>query len=244
MIKEIKKTIKLNNKPIADFYYRETDKTIGEATKSFVQNYKKLISFFGVQPPKISIYFIYDRKKMDKHWGEKTGKWLVAMVDSKSIYVVYIFSPLVFEKLTSHKRDKIIPIITHETAHTFVSQINKRCFYWTNEGVCQFVENWKLDNKIDKKHWNWFRKNKILIDADISWPKVIDHQGYKISYHLVDYIIKKYGKEAVIKLLKIRRDSNDKNLEKKMAKILGGDLDKFLDDFEKGLKLISQNCAY
>lgn len=146
MIKKIKKTIKLNNQPIVDFYYIETDKTIGEATKSFVKNYKKLIGFFGVQPPEVSIHFIYIRKEMDKHWGEKSGKWLCAMVDSKSIYAIYIFSPLIFEKLTTHTKDEIIPTIIHEVAHAFVSQINKRCFSWANEGVCQFVENRKLDN--------------------------------------------------------------------------------------------------
>lgn len=176
---------------------------------------------------------------MDKHWGRKSDKWLCAMVDSKSIYVIYIFSPMVFEKLTPYKKSDIVPIVVHETAHTFVSQINKRCFYWINEGICQFVEKRKFDKPISKKEWSWFKKNDILTDAEISWPAIIEHEGYKISFFLTKYIIKKYGKEAVIKLLEIRRDSKDKKLKQKMGKILGGDLDNFLAEFEKTIEFLA-----
>src|SRR3989339_1072467 len=136
-----KESFYLSDKNIADVYYRKDDNSVVPYLRQFTKRYKELVLFFGVYPPKVRLRFIYTRAEMNKHWGGKTEKWLCGMVDPKSIYIIYIFSPLVFEKLTTHKKDEIISTVIHETAHTFVSQINKKCFAWVNEGVCQFLEN-------------------------------------------------------------------------------------------------------
>lgn len=234
----IKKTAYLSNKAIADFYYHQDDTEAKKTIKSFVKHYKKLIDFFNVRPPKISVFFVYTRKEMDKKCGWKTEKWICGAVNPKSIYNICIFSPLVFEKLTTHKKDEIIPTIIHETAHAFVSRINKRCFVWINEGVCEFVEGTNYDNRIKRSDWRWFRKNNILVNPKMSWQKTADHGGYKISYNLVKYIFEKYGKKSIISLLKIKRNSQDRNLKDKIVRILGEDLDKFLKDFEGEIKLV------
>jgi len=235
---EVKKeSLCLNGKVIADVYYRDNDTTITPYLKQFSRQYKRLISFFDVHPPKIHIYFIYTRKEMDKYWGGKSK--IAAMVDNKNSYLIYIFSPLVFEKFTTHKKCEILPTIIHETAHTFVTQINKRCFAWANEGVCQYVEGKNIHNNIVKKeNWEWFKKNKILIDPVISWRIVMKYEGYKIAYLLVKYIIKLRGKQAIIDILSIRRTNRDKQIEQKISKIIGSDVDIFLKTFEKKLKFV------
>jgi len=234
--KERKESFYLNNKIIADVYYRDNDNSAISYLKQFEERYKQLVQFFGIQPLKIHIHFIYTRAKMDEYWGKKSPRWICGTVNPKNIYEIYIFSPLVFEKLTTHKKHEILPTIIHETAHVFVSQINKRCFAWANEGVCQYVEGENVYNNIVKKEdWEWFKENKILINPTIPWLNVAEHEGYKISYLIVKYIIELKGKQAIMDILSIRRTNRDKQIEQKMSKILKSDLDKFLFSFEKTL---------
>lgn len=172
---------------------------------------------------------------MDKYWGSKSS--ITAMVDNKDPFKIYIFSPLVFEKLTNYKKSDILPIIIHETAHAFITKINKRCFAWVNEGLCEYLSgDISLNNIVKRKNWLWFKNNEILNNPNISWRKIMEYEGYKISYNLVKYIVKKYKKDAIFKLLEIRR-VKDKNIKEKINKILGGDFNKFLISFEKNLKL-------
>lgn len=229
-----KEVFSLDGKEIAGFYYLKDKQSELEPFRDFVDEYKKLIGFFGVQPPKVNIHFLYSRAEMDKHWGEKTT-WVMAMVDNKNPYLVYIFSPSVFKELTGHARDEMLPIVVHELAHTFVSQINERCFYWMNEGVCEFVIGEEYIKPIEAKNWVWFKEH--LTNPETGWLEQANHQGYPISTKLVGYIIQKRGKKAVIALLKIKRVP-DKDLKNKMDSIVSGGFDKLICDFEKTLNLI------
>lgn len=225
-----KETFWLKDKEIADIYYRR-DKDQEIAPFKYLPNkYAELIDFFGVQPPKIKLNFIYSRSEMDKHWGSKST--VSAMVDNKDPYLIYFFSPLVFEKITKLKINEILPIIVHEAAHTFVTEINGRCFSWINEGVCEFASEVVYKEKIERKNWEWFRHNNVFIDTEIGWGDLIDHQGYNISSRLASYIIKRCGKNTVFDLLRIKRVP-DKDIKNKMSRILGSNFDTFLDDFEE-----------
>lgn len=218
----IKQNIKIGNKIVAEFLYKKNDTSVQKYINAFEKEYLELINFFKLKiPKKITIKFIYTRKEMDNLWGEKSPKWLCGMVDNKSIYKIYIFSPLVFEKLTTHKNKEIMPTIIHETAHVFVSQLNKKTFAWLNEGLCQYLENKHAKyKKVNKKDIAWFKENKIFYDSDMSWGEQAKHNGYKISYNLVKKIIEKHGKEKIFKLLKINRSGNTKEVKNKFDKII------------------------
>jgi hypothetical protein len=155
------------------------------------------------------------------------------MVDRESVYDIYIFSPLVFEQLTTHKKEEIIPTIIHETAHTFVSEVNRKCFSWMNEGVCCYLETGRSGyKKVDLKNWKWFKDNGVLINPNIKWSEVAEHGGYDISRNLAMFIIERYGKSKMIQLLKIRREGEKGEIRGKIEKILGENIDIFLDSFE------------
>ena len=62
--------------------------------KKSAEEYERLTAFFEVQPPLITVEFIYTRKDMNEHWGSTSENWPCGMVDTKSIYKVYVFSPL------------------------------------------------------------------------------------------------------------------------------------------------------
>lgn len=227
-----------NNIPIIDVLYKKNKIAELVILKNIKNEYKKLITFFGFRPTKKStIKFIYTRQEMNKHWGEKST--VSAMVDNKNPNLIYIFSPLVFEKLTEYKVDYMISIIIHEIAHTFISEINKRCFAWMNEGLCEYLSENTKNNVIKKENWIWLKDNQILKDPTISWREIMKHEGYIISHNLVSYIIKTKGKNKIFELLKIRR-IKDKNLKDKINITLGEDIENLLIRFEKRLILKKQ----
>lgn len=230
----IRYPLRYKDKIIADFYYSKNDRTVGPIIQSFASHYQKLTKFFVVQPGKVNIHFIYIRQAMDKHYGKKSPRWLCGLVDPKSIHKIYLFSPLVFEKLTTHKKAEIIPTVIHETAHSFVSQINQKCFAWLDEGVCQLVEGkGKKLKQIKQKDWQWFKNNHALTNPDIKWSTMANHGGYGIALDLVSHIIKRWDRQTIIRLLKIKRPGNPEALAQKMSLILGQSVDTFLIDFEK-----------
>lgn len=219
----------LNGTEIIDVFYKN-DKVLELAPlKCLPDKYAELIDFFGVQPPKIKINFNYSRSEMDKYWGSKS--MVSAMVDNEDPYLIYIFSPSVFEVMTKHRLAEMLPIIIHEIAHTFVTEINGRCFSWMNEGVCEFASRAVYEEKVEKKNWDWLRCNNVFIDTEIGWDCLIDHQGYNISFKLVSYIIERCGKKAIFDLLRIKRVPN-KDMKNIISKILGSDFDILLNDFE------------
>lgn len=233
MKKQIK-TITLKGKDIIEFNYK-TEEELADF-KNIRKEYNKLIKFFSLQSPKIKIKFVYSRKEMDYYWGSKNST-VSATVRDEDPYTIYIFSPLVLEKLTKSKRENILSLIIHEIGHAFVTKINKRCFSWMNEGICEFVAGEKYDTRVKRLNWQWFKRNKAFSDTKLSWGKTMNREGYKISFNLVQYIIKKYKKNSIFDLLKIKRTPS-KSLENKIEKILHMNINDFLDDFEKTLELI------
>lgn len=219
---------------LIEIFYKIDEKLETEIFKNIEIEYKKLVDFFGFNPnKKIKIKLLYKREEMDELVWEKNN--FSALVDNKNPYLIYIFSPIFFEEITLNNPSHIIPIITHELAHTFVTKINTRCFSWLNEWTCDLVSE-ELENVIKLDNWKWFRENNILINTEISWLKLVEHQWYRISLNLADYICKIYWKEKLFELLKIRRIKKI-NIYKKMSEIIWKDFEEFLNDFEKTIIL-------
>lgn len=229
----------LNEKVVANFYYKKGDNSVSEIIERYDKEYLKIIDFFGFNPNKIiEVRFLYRRSDMDKLWGEKSPRWLCGMVSPKCFNKVYIFSPLVFEKLTTHKIEEILPTLIHETCHVFISEICNRNFAWINEGVCQFLENsQRLYYDIKEDDWLWFKSNRVLTNKDICWSEVSERGGYKISFNLAKYIINNLGKKKVIELLKVRRSGQSRVIEESIEKILGESIDTFQSRFEKVIEI-------
>lgn len=231
--------IKVNGRIVARFFCHSDDLTIKPFLRDFKKSYQRLVNFFGCQPPEIQVHFIYTRAEMDKHWGGRSARRLCGMVDNKNPRLIYVFSPLVFEKLTIYKKETINSLIIHESAHVFVTSINQKCFAWMNEGVCQYVENTRQHyGKIKKHDWNWYKKNNILYDSQINWESQISHGGYEISRNLVKYIMETKGKKSFFRLLKIARQGDVLKIKKAISTVIG-DPDVLLVKFEKHLKLLA-----
>jgi len=224
-----------NKKTAAVFYYRTNDASVRPYLQHFTKQYNKLQNFFKVTPPPLEIRFIYTRAEMSLHWGRPAPRWLSGMVDNDNQYLIYIYSPLVIAILTTEQQSIIMPTIIHETAHAFVTVLNERCFYWINEGICQYLEGKKVSHSlITEKNWHWFTAHNGLTNPDLSWREMVNHNGYAIAHRLAAFILKTRGKQAILQLIKIRRVL-DQTIIKKMEQIIGQQLSTFLIQFKKTL---------
>ena len=143
------------------------------------------------------VVLLYDEEEFKKITG--TPHWVAGLYDGK------IRMPA-GRKGFSQK--ELHALTTHEVTHAFVSAMaGKRAPAWINEGLAQYEEN-KID-KIDMTVFNAAIKTKSLLPLE----QVLSHQTqysqdplyvtlfYRQSFHLVNYLIDRYGMFRLKKVL-------------------------------------------
>lgn len=188
-------------------------------------NYKKALDelnqFFGFNwvqnTPKI--FIIDSRKLFDQLLDRKTESWLVGHASNHS---VYLLDRQKFATETNHSySDEIyIALMKHELCHLFFSTISNETYKpkWLNEGICIYLSGQnKLRKKTPVKFNNFlqFYKNDV-----INKTSVYDESGF-----VVQTLVKKFGKQKILNLIKSCNGSNTKEKFKKSFKeIYGFDL--------------------
>lgn len=178
-------------------------------------SYRKNQDFFGEKEINIKIKFIYQRSEMDDLYGYKTPEWYVGSANNNKIA---IFSPLVFNKVSSHSKTDFDYILTHEIAHLFSNKILRFSYpKWLCEGIAGYVaEQYKIRpiGKIDE-----FSK---LHNKD-DWDKF---HNYPQAFSFTKYLIDKFGKEKILGFLKnLRKNIGSNNSYNEFVK--------FFDNFLK-----------
>jgi len=228
----MKKEIKLNvdeNKTIVLFVDSQSEnQDIVEMIKKGARD--SFVYFDNIKKIRFGVELIYSRKEFDKKIGYKTESWVTAHSFGSSFI---IFSPLGMEKYTSHNRNEFIQIITHETSHIMLKKLNTDFCTWMNEGIAQNIAGQKQKARIDSKNTNYFLKESLFKNSN--YEKFISRQGYEISYKLVRFLMTKYDKETIIRLLQVKYDFTDSS-RGNICKILDTDSDKLIDQFKKVLE--------
>lgn len=213
-INKIIKDIKIGKIKIGKITFRPNDHSIGWTEKLVLSNLKKLNRFYKIKNPEINLELIYSRKEFNVKIGRQTPKWLVGVALKKKIY---LFSPLVIEKSSSHRKYELNKIITHELCHIFNNKINKEVLSWVDEGTALFLANQKKIKDFKKSDWCFFIDN--FLTKNIGFQSFVKHNGYKISYWAVKTIIEKRGINKLLDLIKINTKKND--CESKLEKVFG-----------------------
>jgi len=192
----------------------ENKKIFKLATESF----EKIKTFFHDQKePDITVHVLLSRKDFDKALGRKTPEWMVGVTKNQDIYIM---SPEAFEKESSHPRSYFGKVLMHEITHSFVLKINKNNMQWLDEGLALNLADQKKE-KPDQKTINFFIKDKNLY-KNLDLDTFSTQGGYRISYFLVKYILSRFPKEIIIKLLKIDSSKNKPwKIEEEIEKIIG-----------------------
>jgi hypothetical protein len=95
---------------------------------------------------------------------------------------------------TQHTYDDIMETLMHEYAHTLIYQQNEMPDIWLDEGVATFLAGQK------SKLPAMVPEFEALHKQDMS--SFLDNDGYAFSYVYMEYLVKTYGSESVVRLIK------------------------------------------
>lgn len=151
-----------------------------------------------------------DRKIFDNIYKRKTEKWLVACNTGSAIFILDRKN---FEKESSHKYsdDNYKKLIKHELCHSFCEVLSNKNYkpIWFSEGVALFVAE-QINDKIPPKKFSNF-----LEFYDKQGSKMYDESGFVIAL-----LLKKFGKEKLIHLIKsLKKAHSEKDFAREFKKI-------------------------
>jgi hypothetical protein len=209
------------------------DSSINNVIKDFRYGYIRASSFFKKRIPKVKLTLVYSREEMNNLLGYKTASWFVGYADSSS--KIFMFSPSVFDKESNHSKRDFRKVLCHEISHLFIRQIhNSYEPVWLEEGLAYCVAGQESSLKNSNPIFN-NPEAIFLIDTRNRWNKTIDSQPdvpYALAFLLVDFLIRYYSKDRVIKLLmSLEGRYNKKRFCQKFRRLYGKDIKLILKEF-------------
>jgi hypothetical protein len=162
--------------------------------------------------------------------GIKTPDWLIASAFTNKFI---IFEPSKIEKYTCHNKNEFEQLITHETSHILLKELNPNCCAWMNEGIALNIAKQEKRKDIKSENISHFIKNSLFKNS--KYETFISKQGYDISYRLIKFLLENYNKKIMLGLFKIDYKSS-KSTEKDVCRVLGQNKNKLIDQFTKILK--------
>lgn len=209
-------------------HYDQGKDSLEDLSAIIEKSYRINQEFFSGKIVPVKVHFVYTREEMDRQMGKKTPNWVVGIFDSQK-GEVFIFSPSVYEKESSHKVSSFSSTVTHEIAHIFAAKLyGLRYPKWLNEGLAQYVEqNWLRE--IDKGHFLNFK----LTHTQEGWDK---HPQYGQAAIFTKYLIEFLGKNNFLKFIKLLNPNGSyKDFCQKFQEYFHCTLDECRKNWEKTL---------
>lgn len=201
-----------------------TDELIEEIYKKSI---KKLNIFFKLNWTKNtpSIYLIENRETIDSMLDKKTPSWVIGYINQNSICILNYKN---LEKESSHhyknnystEKKYYLGMIPHELTHIFSRAINPNIYrpIWIWEGIALYLGGQNLSGKKPLKFDNFLN---FYNTHGESKPNVYTESGFAI-----EFLVKKYGKEKLLELIKaIKKDMSESDFAKLFKKIYNIPLD-------------------
>jgi hypothetical protein len=175
-----------------------------ELEKIYKEGMNELNDFFelGWNRNLSKIFLVSDRNSIDALLGRKTEDFVVGWADKNND--IYLLCKENYEKESSHtySDEEYFALLKHELTHCFakvVSGFSKNPI-WLFEGVSIFLSG-QNELKIKPEKYNFF------LDSYNDHKKDI----YKEAGFAVEFLVKEYGKEKLIKLIKKAKEIDSKN---------------------------------
>ncbi|MDP4038737.1 MAG: hypothetical protein Q8P54_02105 [bacterium] len=170
--------------------------------KVYEKSMTELISFFGLnwKYNRPNLILVPDRKTIDLLCGEKTEDWLVGWVRGRDAYVL---NHEAFGTDSSHEysNEQYFALIKHELTHCFSGNVSKYAHIpvWLTEGISIYLSG---QNKFKTKP----KKLTRFIDFYQEGGKGL----YSEAGFAVELLVKKHGKQKILKLLKRLKEVNSR----------------------------------
>jgi len=170
--------------------------------KVYEKSMEELDSFFelGWKYNRPNLILVPNRKTIDSLKGKETENWVVGWTSGNTVYML---SDENYETESNHKYsdEEYFALLKHELAHCFSHIISGFCQkpIWLLEGISIFLSG---QLKLRPKPENYSR----FIEFHEKGGKGV----YSESGFAVEFLVKKYGKEKLLQLLKKAKESNSK----------------------------------
>lgn len=189
---------KLEGKFITVFYENEEDAAKDVFNLAEEENVliSKTLGFD--EPLNIKIY-VYDKKEtfQSKRLGclapNLNLNWYVGDVYETS---VLLLSPASLE--SCHDYETIKNTAAHEIAHVYTRSLNHQISLWLDEGLAGYLSK-QTPTKDFSKYFSFPTISQTHVKNNMSFAI---SGGYQFSYTYVDYLIRTYGLDKTIKLVK------------------------------------------
>lgn len=194
------------------FYsYNKEKKCLDDLSKILEDNYNRISKDLNVTLKEKVIIEIYpDIKVFHEAIGAPNApNWVVGTGWENKIKMVSPLNPG-----GQHTYDTLMQVVVHEFTHVVISNINsdlESIPIWLNEGIAAYEANQMSitsRNAIKEK----LDSNAVPLLSEMNSSNFSEVGGYVFSYTSIEYIIKNYGYDTVISLIK-----NPKDLEQTLG---------------------------
>lgn len=226
-------SIELGPKAKGFVSFLSKDSSLNRVIKDFRCGYTRASSFFKKEISKVKLTLVYSREEMNSLIGYKTASWFVGYAGFSN--EIFILSPSVFDKESNHSKRDFRKVLCHEICHLFIRQArNSYEPVWLEEGLAYCVAGQKSRLRNSNPIFN-NPKALFLIDTRTRWNKTISSQPdvpYALAFLFVNFLIRRYNKNRVIKLLmSLGTRYNKKSFCQKFRKVYGKDIKLILKEF-------------
>ena len=159
-----------------------------EIERFFWKTKKEFDKFFDLDVYPREILLIDSRKDMNKIKKRKTADWEIGGYANNAIFIL---KPEKFEKESSHKKQDFWPTLKHEIVHLYYGIITGTSKpYWLNEGLAVYLA---------KQRRTATPENVVNVIKSFD---TFDKNDYGSSGRLVELLMKRYGKDKMLTLLR------------------------------------------
>jgi hypothetical protein len=193
--------------------------------KEISEQFKFLKDYFNFEPGDIFIE-ILPLEEFNSFYRFKKGVEPLPFIVGSALDngEIIILDKKDFNKKYKHHPDEFKSVIIHELSHIFIRRITwpKQAFIWIQEGLCEYLsfgikKNFHIKNFIDFH----------ILEEENGWNRYQPYQQAGAFFKFLSYT---YGKEKVIKLIKMIKFSS-KNQYSLFKKIFLIDFDKLQKNF-------------
>lgn len=180
-----------------------------------------LSHLLGVPNQKIFVRLFANRTEYNQFRGYSTEGWEVANAMDKTIYLL---SPLVWSKESTHKPSEVSRIIKHEVVHLLMDVLagERLLPKWLSEGLANALVS---DTKTKPCYLESGFTKKL--DTPANWNKYANYDAYHTSYLFCTYLIRQYKLKRILELIrKLSLNYSYQRFSKIFKAVMGDDLEK------------------
>ncbi|MDI6735869.1 MAG: peptidase MA family metallohydrolase [bacterium] len=218
-------------------HFTELDKKVAERTIQIAEDaYRTITAEFEITPEKPTSIFVFPSRKEINNAGLQdwaVGQASVTRQASGCDNIILIQSPRSNLRITLEK------IIRHELTHIVLGAVFKKGYLprWLNEGLAMYeAKEWEFANNI--KVGETYLTKKLFPLSCITYTFPNDEAqaqlAYAQSFDVLLFMMNKYGKDKIIRLIKELASGTELDLAFK--KSLGVNLSELEIAWQKSLK--------